>query len=35
MERKKPINNIHDPLHLLMGKIKHLEFIGNLKVPPA
>jgi len=33
MERKKPINNIHDPLHLLMGKIKHPELIG--KVPPA
>jgi len=33
MERKKPINNIHDPLHLFMGKIKHPELIG--KVPPA
>jgi len=33
MERKKPINNNHDPLHLFMGKIKHLESIG--KVPLA
>jgi len=33
MERKKPINNGHDQLHLFMGKIKHPEFIG--KVPLA
>ena len=32
MERKKPINNSHDPLHLFMGKIKHPASIG--KVPP-
>jgi len=29
MERKKRINNSHDPLHLFMGKIKHLEFIAK------
>jgi len=33
MERKKPINKGHDPLHLFMGKIKHLEYIR--KVPLA
>jgi len=33
MERKKGINNIQDPLHLLMGNIKNPESIG--KVPPA
>jgi len=33
MERKKPINNGHDPLPLIMGKLKHPETIGN--VPPA
>jgi len=33
MERNKPINKYHDPLHLFMGKIKHLEPIG--KASPA
>jgi len=33
MERKKPINNSQDPLHLFMGKIKHPGSIG--KVPLA
>jgi len=31
MERKNPINNSHDPLHLFVGIIKHPESIG--KVP--
>jgi len=30
MERKKPINKCHDPLHLFMGKIKHPESIGKV-----
>jgi len=33
MERKKPINNSHDSLHLFRGKIKHPESIE--KVPLA
>jgi len=33
MERKKPINNSHDLLHLFMAKITHTESIG--KVPLA
>jgi len=33
MERKKPVGNSHDPLHLFMGQIKHPESIG--KVPLA
>ena len=31
IERKKPINNSHDPPHLFMGKMKHPKSIG--KVP--
>jgi len=30
MERKNPINNSHNPLHLFMGKIKYPESIGNV-----
>jgi len=33
MERKKPINKCHGPLHVFMGNIKHPESIG--KVPLA
>jgi len=33
MERKKPINNNHNPLHLFMAKIKHPVAIG--KASPA
>jgi len=33
MERKQPINNSHDPLHLFMGNIQHAKSIG--KVPLA
>jgi len=33
MKRKKPISPNNRPLHLFMGKIKHLESIG--KIPLA
>jgi len=29
MEKAKPIRQIHRPLHLFMGKIKHPEYIGK------
>jgi len=33
MERKKPVNKCHNPLHVFMGKSKHPKSIG--KVPLA
>jgi len=30
MERKKPINNSHDAIHLFMGKIKRPKSIGKV-----